>query len=443
MKRLIDWHLNAWAKSEERKPLILRGARQVGKTFAVRQLSSHFESFVEINFEMIPHAASIFEKDLDPHRILLELKYLTKKEIIPGKTLLFFDEVQASPKTITALRYFYELIPSLHLIAAGSLLDFAIEKVGMPVGRVNTLYVYPLSFLEYLAASSQAPYIDGILNETELSPALHMHLLDLVKEYMAVGGMPEVVTSWSKTKDPSKCHEAQIQLIETYRQDFPKYSSKHELKYVDLLFNQIPSLIGEQFKYSAISGEYKKRELAPCLDLLQHANVVHPIFHTSGNGIPIGAEVNPEKFKMILLDIGICQAMLNLDVAEWLLLKDPELVNRGKIAEAFVGQELLCYDNPKTRHTLYFWKRDSKGALAEVDYLKAQDGAILPIEVKSGPGSTLRSMQQFLKEHDRSPYGVRFSSQNYSSYEKIASKPLYAVAVLAAKEQKEAIRSLM
>lgn len=443
MKRLIDWHLKSWMISNNRKPLILRGARQVGKTHAVRTLGTSFESFVEINFELLPEAKNIFTQNLVPKRIVWELELLTNQKIIPGKTLLFFDEVQTAPQAITAMRYFYELMPDLHLISAGSLLDFAIEKVGIPVGRVSTLYIYPLSFLEFLCATGHPQFIKAILNEELLSDANHFKLLDFLAQYLVIGGLPEVVSNWIETMNPSKCQEVQKQLIETYRQDFPKYAKTHQIKYVETLFNQIPHFIGHIFKYSAIHGEYKKRELAPSLDLLCHANVVHRVTHSAGNGIPIGAGINLEHFKLIFLDVGIEQAMLGVDLAAWFLNKERELVNRGTVAEAFVGQELLCYASPKWKQSLHFWKREAKGAMAEVDYLFEHGGSVIPIEVKSGHGSTLRSMHQFLSEHPKSKYGIRFSSQSFSTQDKLLSKPLYAVATLAHADQQEAIATLI
>jgi hypothetical protein len=443
MKRLIDWHLRIWKNEPKRKPLLLKGARQIGKTYSVRQLGKSFESFVEINFELTPEAKSIFEKDLKPDRIIWELSLLSKTPIIPGKTLLFLDEVQAAPQTITALRYFYELMPDLHVIAAGSLLDFAIEKTGIPVGRVSALYVYPLSFVEFLAATQNSQFIEAILNQIPLSKVLHEILLDLLGHYLAIGGMPEVVQAWIDTKDPRASYEVQKSLIETYRQDFPKYAKKHQIPYLELLFNQIHHFIGKQFKYSSIHGEFKKRELVPCLHLLRSANVIHQITHSAGHGIPLGAEVNLDKFKMIALDVGLSQALLGLDLAAWFLNPDKDLINRGSIAEAFVGQELLAYASPKSKTDLYFWKREASGSLAEVDYLYDFQGKVLPIEVKSGHGTTLRSMHQFLDEHKNSEFGIRFWSENYLNSEKVISKPLYAVASLAHQDQAAALASLL
>lgn len=443
MKRLIDWHLTTWKVKKRRKPLLLKGARQIGKTYSVRQLGKSFSSFVEVNFELVPKAKTLFEQDLQPERIIWELGLLVGTKIIPGETLLFLDEIQVAPQAILALRYFYELMPDLHVIAAGSLLEFAIEQVGMPVGRVDMLYVYPLSFIEFLAATGNEPLIEPILAQRALSEILHNKLLDLLGSYLAIGGMPEPIQAWVDTKDPKESVEAQKSLTETYRQDFPKYAKRHQLPYLDILFHQIPHFIGKQFKYSAIHGEYKKRELAPCLHLLQNAGVIHQITHSAGNGVPIGAEANLEQFKTIFLDVGLSQSLLGLDLAAWFLNPDKEFVNRGAIAEAFVGQELLAYSSPKSRGELYFWKRDALGSLAEVDYLHDAQGVILPIEVKSGHGSTLRSMHRFLEDHKSSEHGLRFWSQNYEALNKIESRPLYAVATLSHPDQAEAIASLI
>ncbi len=442
IKRLIDWHLISWKEDKRRKPLLLKGARQIGKTYSVRELGKTFNSLVEINFELTPEAKTIFEKDLQPERILWELGLLTDTVIVPGKTLLFLDEVQAAPQAILALRYFYELIPALHVIAAGSLLDFAIEKVGIPVGRVSMLYVYPLSFMEFLAAIGNAQFIKAILAKQLVSEILQDKLLNLLGHYLAIGGMPEAVEAWIETKDPKESFKAQKSLTETYRQDFFKYAKRHELPYLDILFNQIPHFIGNQFKYSEIHGDYKKRELAPCLDLLLRANVIHQITHTSANGIPLGSEVNLNWFKIIFLDVGITQSLLGLDLPAWFLNPDKNLINRGSIVEAFVGQEILAYASPYFKNDLHFWKRESKSSQAEVDYVIDFEHTILPIEVKSGHGSTLRSMHHFLEEHKNSPFGVRFWAENYLNSNKIDSRPLYAIATLAHEDQKKALLNL-
>lgn len=445
MKRLMDWHLAEWKSAPHRKPLLIRGARQVGKTYGVRYLGKSFENIVEINFERRKEANKIFAKDLVPERIMQELSLFSGQPIIPGKTLLFFDEVQECPEAIQSMRYFFEEMPSLHLVAAGSLLDFALEKIGLPVGRIESLYVYPLSFMEFLVAIGESLLAKSLLNPEKSVPlgeAIHSKLLDLVGQYLSMGGMPEAVDRWIQTKSPLESFKVHHQLVDTYRQDFQKYAKKHQIKYLDLLFQEIPRYIGKQFKYSEIHGEYKKRELSPCLDLLCLANVIHKVPHSAGHGLPLGAESNSEWFKLIFLDIALCQAILGLDLSAWFLASKETFANRGEIMEAFIGQELLCYAAPYKKIDLYFWKTESSGQ-AEVDFLYDYESSIVPIEVKSGDGRSLKSMHRFLESHERSAYGVRFSTQNPSVFQKIDSRPLYAAVSLAHETQKKSLAHLV
>lgn len=444
-KRMIDFHLNLWKDDRFRKPLLLRGARQVGKTYAVRRLGSRFKSFVEINFEKLEGAASIFENDLSPERLILALSFLVKTPIIPGETLLFFDEVQEAPRAILALRYFYEEMPNLHVIAAGSLLEFAIEKVGVPVGRISMFYMYPLSFMEYLVAQGYQLIAKEIVEHSMGAPmeeVIHQKILTLLGEYLSIGGMPEAVGRWIETKNPQLALNVLQQIAATYRQDFEKYARKAQVKYLELLYRQIPHLIGKEFSYREIHGEYRKRELAPGLELLERANIIHSIRHSSGQGIPIGADVDFETFKVIYLDVGLCQSILGSDVSDWFLRPLEAFENRGEIAEAFIGQELICYASPDTKAELYFWKRKERNSSAEVDYLLQRGDQIIPIEVKSGHGNTLKSLHIFLKSHLKTGSAVRFSSLNYSLFEKLDSRPLYAAVTLAHANQKQALEHL-
>lgn len=445
-KRIIDFHLDKWKIDPFRKPLLLRGARQVGKTYAARRLSGQFKSFAEVNFERLEGAASIFEKDLVPEKIILSLSLLLKVPIIPGETLLFFDEVQEAPRAILALRYFYEEMPNLHVIAAGSLLEFAIEQVGIPVGRISMLYMYPLSFFEYLVASGNHLIGKELLTHESDHPMpdiIHAKILDLLGEYLSIGGMPEAIGRWIQTQDPSSALHVLQQITDTYRQDFEKYARKTQVKYLEQLFRQIPHLVSKEFSYRAIHGEYRKRELAPALELLERANIIHVIRYSSGQGIPIGAETDFDTFKIIYLDIGLCQAVLGSDVSIWFLHPLQGFDNRGEIAECFIGQELICYSNPESKAEIHFWKRKEKSSLAEVDYLIQREETIIPIEVKSGHGSTLRSLHLFLHSHPKSPKGIRFSALNYSILNKLESKPLYAAVSLAHSRQKEALENLL
>lgn len=429
MKRIIDHFLIEWKNRKNRKPLLLRGARQVGKTYAIQKLGKTFPTFIEINLESNEAAKSIFEYDMDPKRILLQLSELTQKNIIPGSTLLFIDEIQNIPKAITTLRYFYETMPKLHVVAAGSLLDFAIEEVGIPVGRVSSLFMYPLSFLEFLVALGHNKWAKLIIErklDNPQSEPLHKKLLNLVSEYLAIGGMPEAINEWIETKTSRASKIVHSDLLFNYQQDFEKYAKKNQVKYLNLLFKKAINQIGNKFMFSRV-GEYKKRELDPALELLEKAGLLNKITQSAGQGIPIGAQANLDDFKIIFLDVGLCQALLKFDISQWLIKPMDTLINKGEIVEAFVGQEILAYSDPITKESLFYWRRQNRNSQAEIDYLIQIQNEIIPIEVKAGISKRIKSMQIFLDSHSNSSYGIRFSADNYSLYKKINSYPLYAV----------------
>lgn len=445
-KRIIDLHLRKWKKGPYRKPLLLRGARQVGKTHSVRKLGQEFEYFAEVNFEKLRDAVQLFEKDLTPDKLVAALSLLLNAPIIPGKTLLFLDEVQEAPRAILALRYFYEEMPELHVIAAGSLLEFAIEKVGVPVGRISMLYMYPMNFLEFLVATGDRVMAKEVMDHPigiQMEEPIHGRVLDRLGEYLSIGGMPEAVSRWEETKDPHLALQVLQQIAATYRQDFEKYAKKTQVKYLEQLFRQIPHLVGREFSFGKIHGEYRKRELLPALELLERAGILHIIRHSSGQGIPIGAEVSFEKFKVIYLDIALCQVILGTDVSIWFLDPLKGFENRGEIAEAFVGQDLLSYGNPNVKAELHFWKRQKKNSVAEVDYLIQRGEKIIPIEVKSGHGSALRSLHLFLDTHPNVSLGLRFSARDYSIKDRVDSRPLYSVSTLMHESQKESVYDLV
>jgi len=433
LKRLLSKKLAHWKDNPSRKPILLRGARQVGKTWLVRELGRQFPEFIEINFELYPEAKEIFHSNLDPKRISRDLSVLFGKRITPGKSLIFFDEIQEEPKAIQALRYYYEMIPEQHVVAAGSLLDFELEKIGMPVGRVVSFYLHPMSFLEFLAASEEGLLLETIIEHDthiQISHPIHQKILKLLGEYMAIGGMPEAISRWFVSNDFQECTAVHRAIVDAYRQDFNKYARKYQIKYVELLFDTIPALQGKIFKFSHVPGNYRKRELQPPLELLIKAGLIHKIIHSAGQGIPLGTQAKPEIFKLIFLDMALAQAILGLDTTSWLLDPETSFVNKGIITEAFVGQEMLAYAAHDQKTQLYFWQRQRRGSNAEVDYLLQRNQQIIPIEVKSGAPGRLKSLNIFLDEHKNSPFGVRFSALNYTIDERLHSLPLYAIAQL-------------
>lgn len=287
--------------------------------------------------------------------------------------------------------------------------------------------------MEFLKAKNEDLLMETIIghDETEkISEVAHRKLLVQLGEYMTVGGMPEAVNCFIETSDLRQCFKVHRSIIDTYRQDFNKYARKYQLKYVELLFNSIPAMLGKKFKYNNVPGEYRKRELMPSLDLLVKAGIVGKITHSSGQGIPLAAAAKPETFKVIFLDIALSQAILGVDTASWLLEPETTFINKGALTEAFIGQEMLAYSMPDRKSELFYWQREARASNAEVDYLIQKGETIIPIEVKSGSTGSLKSLRFFLDNHERSPYGVRFSVSNFSIDNGIRNYPLYAVGKL-------------
>lgn len=433
MERELLTELNAWRTTEPHFPLLLRGARQVGKTYLVRQFAQkYFENFVEINFEKHAKFQACFES-LDPINIVNAISLMKQQDIISGKTLLFFDEIQACPRAIMALRYFKEEIPELHVIGAGSLLEFAInnDDISIPVGRVQYIYLKPLSFREYLTVSNQGRYIEFLSQVTvnsKIPNVIHQELLKLVREYMVLGGMPMVIDSYLRNKQFRECQRYQTLILDTYRDDFGKYATKTNHKYLERVFERTPGLVGQTIKYSTIDHEMRSRDLKSAIKNLNHAGVISPVYATNASGLPLETFINEKKFKLLFLDVGLVKRISKLDI-EVLLSKDLLLLNRGALAEQLVGQELLAYQDPYEKARIYFWIREKKRSEAEVDFILNFGSTIIPIEVKSGKTGRLKSLQLFIEEK-QSPIGVRISEQPLSLNHKILSVPFYLISEL-------------
>jgi predicted AAA+ superfamily ATPase len=432
MIRDIDHTLKTWKKEEHRYPLLVRGARQVGKTYSIRQLGkSEFDNLVEVNFEQKPQYMSCFDT-LEPARIVETISVLSREDIIPGKTLLFLDEIQECPKAITALRYFYEQMPELHVIGAGSLLEFALsqEKFRMPVGRIQYLYMKPLSFLEFLDNSGDSrirKLIENASWDHLPSPSIHAHLLSLIKKYSVIGGMPAVVSEFISTSNLERCFQLQMIIIQTYRDDFGKYASKVKHKYLEKIFYAVPKMVGNKFKYSHVDSHMQSRDLGEALSLLEKAGVVYRIKQTSGHGLPLEANTRERHFKMIFLDIGLMQNICGLS-SDLLMSADEDFIKvyEGAVAEQLTAQELLAYGDSFSAPSLHYWAREAKSSNAEVDFLIPCQSSVLPIEVKAGKTGTLRSMHIFLKQYNISA-GVRISQHYFSNVLPIVSLPFYAI----------------
>lgn len=430
MNRDLEQALLYWKTKKHPMPLLLRGARQVGKTYLVEKFGqTHFDQVVTINFELQPEMIRCFE-NLEPRDILNTLFLLTQKKIEPQKTLLFLDEIQDCPNAIRALRYFKEKLPEQHVIGAGSLLEFTLNNADfrMPVGRVESLYLKPLSFKEYLSGCDHQElrhWIEHTDLHTTINPVVHEKLLKLVKEYMMLGGMPSVVKMYVDTKDLNECQLIQTGLLNTYRQDFGKYAKKSDHRYLQRLFEKIPGLVGENFKYNKVDADMKSRDIKEALYLLQNAGLIYPVYSTSASGIPLGSAINEKKFKVLFLDVGLVTRATKLEM-EILFSQDILLVNRGMLAEQWVGQELLAYATPFDEANLYFWLREKRSSMAEVDFVITVDANIIPVEVKAGTTGRLKSLKLFMEEKN-SLLGVRVSQQSLSYNDKILSIPFYMV----------------
>lgn len=429
LKRNIDHELQSWAEETGRKPLLIRGARQVGKSSSVRKLGESFELFLEINFEEQKGVHSLFQGDLTPQALCENLSVMFDTAIVPGKTLLFFDEIQACLPAISSLRFFYEKLPELHVVAAGSLLEFALNDIpSFGVGRIRSVYMFPLSFDEFLTGTGQTKLLELKSKagpQNPLPAVFHEKLLDLLKKFLILGGMPEVVTKYVAENDIRKCQRILDDLISSYQTDFSKYKARIPASRIREVFKAVVLQAGGKFVFRKASQDLNTGQIKEALELLIMSGLVLPVTHTSANGIPMGAEIDPKKRKMLLLDTGIFQRLLKLNISDLIFNTEFNLVNKGGIAEQFLGLEIVknasCYEQTD----LYYWHREALNSNAEVDYLIQKNSGIVPIEVKSGTKGSMKSMHLFLQEKGQK-YGCRFSLENFAEYHKIKVFPLYA-----------------
>lgn len=430
MKRNIDNSLLNWKKEEKRKVLLVRGARQIGKTYSLRELGKSFEHFLEVNFEEETGIHSFFEDSLNPQKICEKLSAYYSIPIVPDKTLLFFDEIQACPKALSSLRFFYEKKPELHVAAAGSLLEFALAEIpSQGVGRITSMFMYPMSFNEYLTASGEEALLMIVRQSNAGEPIdgpFHKRLIDYLRNYQIIGGMPEVVQSYVDTKDLAVCYKNLDDLLMTLKDDFAKYRKRSSITRLSEVFDSIVFQAGNKFKYSNIHSHSSSHALKDSLELLIKAGLAYKIYHTDARGLPLGGQINPKRFKVILFDTGLHQRLSGLDIPWHLTASDIELVNRGTLAEVFAGLELIACQSPNTRPGIYYWHRESRGSSAEVDYVIQQGNTILPIEVKAGTKGQMQSMFLFLNER-KLEKGIRTSLENFAEYEQISTIPLYAL----------------
>ena len=436
-----------WFKSARRKPLVLRGARQVGKSTLVEESAKKLGvGLITVNCEKNRQLDTIFET-LDIPRILAELEAIAGKGPFNPNTILFLDEIQATPHALQALRYFYEERPDLPVIAAGSLLEFSLSdhRFSMPVGRIQYLHLGPMGFREFVQAIEPArlQYLDEVSIDTPLPQAAHDALSSLQRSYLYSGGMPEAVAVYQQTRSLSEVGSVHSEIVETYSDDFSKYAGNKDLVLLQRVFSSIPRLFGQKIKYVNLAHGERAATVRSMIDLLIKSQVDLPIWHSHCSGVPLGADVDDSVFKLAFLDIGLANYLCGIDWKQIAHQDDTRLVNEGGLAEQFIGQHLAWFGRGKPELT--YWQREGRRTNAEVDFVHAFGSVVYPIEVKSGKSGSLKSLQQFVlkKQAERA---IRFDTNQASrqlitqraktkdgseeiAYELI-SLPLYAIEEL-------------
>lgn len=430
LSRSIDNELLNWKKESHRKPLLLRGTRQVGKSSAVRNFSKNYTYYIELNFDEKPELNTFFESNQSVDEICEQLSVYSKTPIIADETLIFLDEIQTCIPAISALRYFYEKKPGLHVIAAGSLLEFALSEIpSFGVGRIRSMFLYPFSFNEFLDAFGEKNLKNLIEKSNSSKPIndlIHQKIISYLKKFFIIGGMPEAVAIYKETADLLQVQNVLNDLLISIQDDFVKYKKKVSTERIAEVFSAVIRQVGSKFSYTYPNVTQNSNQVKETLSLLQKAGLIIPVTHTAANGIPLGAETNPKKRKFLIFDQGIYQRVLNLDISQIFIESTVSIVNKGGIAELHMGLELIKNSSYYSKPELYYWQREALNSQAEVDYVIQQQENIIPIEVKAGTKGAMQSMHIFMKEK-QAKKGIRCSLENFSEYENIEVIPLYAV----------------
>lgn len=419
-RRNIDQKLLEWKDSPRRKPLLIRGARQVGKSTAVRQLGKSFKYFVEVNLERLSTIRQLFTKDIDVRRTCEGISATLGIPIIAGETLLFLDEIQVSQEAIMSLRYFKEDYPELHVIAAGSLLEFALEELpSFGVGRIRSLYMYPFSFDEFLYAQGLDTTVDykhQASAATSLPESVHVELIEQLKTFYLVGGMPAAVTEWIENRSYSECSHIHNDILDTYQDDFAKYKSRTSPVLLRKVLRSVALQAGSKFVYRQVAEDIHSSVIKDALHLLTLAGLVKPVIHTDGNGLPLGAEANDSYTKYLFIDLGLMQTMLGTPAADILLTSEVDFVNKGATSEMFAGLELMKNHDCFSKADMYYWQNMNRGANAEIDYLIGKGGKVLPIEVKANTKGSMQSLWLFMRKK-KLHHAIRTSLENFGEFD--------------------------
>jgi predicted AAA+ superfamily ATPase len=428
MKRDIYQKLLEWKSSERRKPLLLQGARQTGKTYLLKEFGRReYEDFVYCNFEENPGLDQFFQPNLKPKRILSDLSLFMDQAIRPGLDLIIFDEVQASNGALNSLKYFEEQEGAYHIAAAGSLLGIKLSTLGsFPVGKVNFMNLYPMTFLEFIDAIGESRYkrlLESIYSFEPLAEAFHEHLIDLLSQYYIIGGMPEAVKYFLETKDAKKTREIQQEILKSYVLDFSKHAPAYEIPKLSLIWESIPKHLAKEnkkFVFSAVKKGARAREYENALIWLEDAGLIHRAFAVETNKQPLKHYADSGCFKVYSLDVGLLGALAGTPVE--ILVQRARLFNEyeGAFVENFVAQQLVSI----FQQALYYWR--SKGGKAELDFLFEAGGNVYPLEVKAGINPRSKSLSSYDMQYSPARL-ARTNLLNLKKDGKVCNFPLYAI----------------
>jgi uncharacterized protein len=413
LRRFLLQNVTSWFRRKNRKPLVLRGARQVGKSTLVRLAAQNLDvPLFEVNLERHLRLDSVFST-LDTEAITRELEGILQKRIPRQGALLFLDEIQATPRALAALRYFYEDWPELAVIAAGSLLDLALGDLNasMPVGRVEYMHVGPMTFEEFLEARGEKWLLDAIQTYQLGQPwpaANHEGAIRLLRDYTFVGGMPEAVAAYCENgRESDEWVWAQQRIIDTYKDDFTKYTRRSALTPVlQGVYERLPARVGQKVKYADILAGERSSYVRQAIELLAGARVVHRAFHSDAQGVPLQATADLNIYKCYWLDIGLLNRLLGIPIE--LVKFDTKSVHEGPIAEQLVAQHLAYWQGSSVNPSLYYWLKSRKHSNAEVDFVVQLGTQIVPIEVKSARAGALKSLMVFIADRKLS-FGIKTS----------------------------------
>lgn len=421
MKRNAIQDLIAWKDSEDRKPMVLKGARQVGKTWLMKEFGQNFyDSYAYFNFDEEDELNSIFQTNKNPHRIIELLSLISGQKILPGKTLIIFDEIQECPEALNALKYFKERANEYHVISAGSLLGTLLaQPKSYPVGMVNLLEITPLTFDEFLEAIDPSLYLyyEEIQKQQPIEEIFHKRLLEAYDYYLIIGGMPECVASWIKHKDPAKISQIQQELVEVYENDFSKHNGKVNSGRILMVFRSIVSQLAkpnEKFMYGAVREGGRARDFEEAIEWLVSAGMLNRVYNVSKMEHPLAAFDKLDQFKLFLFDTGLLKHMAGVDNSAILLKADFQF--KGPLTENFVLQQLLGQFEVAPRY--YSDKQ------MEIDFVLQNGMEIIPVEAKGGENKSAPSFKRYIAAH-QPEHSLRFSKRGYRKDGDITNLPLY------------------